>query len=330
MRLKSLTFLFFSILLFSNCDDSFVVNADWKDITIVYGLLNQNDSIHYIKINKAFLNENTNAIELAKITDSLFYADSLSVMLEEWYGSNKQKTIYLTKEYNANKDSGIFAYPGQFLYQTTATLNASYQYKLVVRNPKTGKEMTSQTTLVGNLLPQYPQHNGLITFKPDNTYSVEWYTGKNAFFYDLTVDIKYIEYPKSNPTLITQKTIHWPIFSYRITSNQDGMKLMSIKLEGNGFFDILAYNIKSDMNLNREFKGFDLIFSSGGKEIYIYIDVNKPSAGIIQKKPEYSNINNALGVFSSRNKTIIPARLSSISLDELQNNAKTINLNFVK
>ena len=333
MKLKSLLFFCFAFLIFSGCDDTFVVNADWKDITIIYGLLNQNekDSVHYIKINKAFLNENTSAIEIARVADSLYYKDSLTVMLEEWEGSNKRNTIYLYKIFENNKDSGIFAYPGQYLYRTPVTpLNINYLYKLVVRNPKTGKEMTSQTTLVGNITPLYPPQNGTLPFKADNIYNMQWYTGRHAYFYDLTIDIKYIEYPKSNPTLFTQKVIHWPIFSYRKTPDLNGMSLMSLSLLGSAFFDVMGSNIPVDMNLNREFKGFDLIFSSGGQEIYYYISVNKPSVGIIQKKPEYSNIDNALGVFSSRNQNVIHARLSSLTLDELQRNAKTLNLNFIK
>lgn len=331
MRLKSLIYLCFTILLFSNCDDTFVVNADWKDITIIYGLLNQSDSIQYIKINKAYLNENTNAIELAKVMDSIYYKDSLTVMLEEWSGNNKLNTIYLYKEFSINKDSGLFAYPGQYLYRTPkCKLNIGSEYKLIVKNPKTGKEMTSQTSLVADVLPQYPAENGQITFKPNYKYTVQWYSGKNAYFYDLTVDVLYIEYPKSNPSFITQKVIHWPIFSYNTTQNQDGMKLMSQPLDGNSFFDLLGNSIPVDMNLSREFKGFDLVFSSGGQEIYYYINVNKPSVGIIQKKPEYSNINNGLGVFSSRNQKIIHARLSALSLTEIKKNTKTIDLNFVK
>ena len=276
MRLKILSCLCFAILLFSDCDDSFVVNADWKDITIIYGLLNTNDSINYIKINKAFLNENTNAIELAKIVDSIYYKDSITVLLEEWNGPLLVRNIYLTKEYDTTKDSGIFAYPGQYLYRTPVIkLNINYLYKLLVKNPQTGKEIRSETTLVGNIGTNLPSPNGQVTFKPDNQVDVRWYAGKNAYFYDL-----------------------------------------------------LANNIPVDMNLDREFRRFEFSFSAGGEEIYNYINVNKPSIGIIQKKPEYSNIDNALGVFSSRNKNVFTVYLSSISITEIKKNDKTLNLNF--
>jgi len=103
---------------------------------------------------------------------------------------------------------------------------------------------------------------------------------------------------------------------------------MSVKLDGNTFFDILSNNIPVNMNLDREFKRFELVFSAGGQDIYYYINVNKPSIGIIQKKPEYSNIENALGVFSSRNQNIITCRISPLCVNEIQINPKHLNLNF--
>jgi hypothetical protein len=37
-----------------------------------------------------------------------------------------------------------------------------------------------------------------------------------------------------------------------------------------------------------------------GDDIYTYINVNEPSIGIVQKKPEFTNVVNGIGVFSSR------------------------------
>ena len=44
----------------------------------------------------------------------------------------------------------------------------------------------------------------------------------------------------------------------------------------------------------------DFIFFGGGEDLITYTEVNKPSIGIVQKKPEFSNIKNGLGIFSSR------------------------------
>jgi len=40
-----------------SCNKTLNVNADWREITVVYGLLSQNEDTTYIKITKAFLGE---------------------------------------------------------------------------------------------------------------------------------------------------------------------------------------------------------------------------------------------------------------------------------
>ena len=51
---------------------TFNINAEWQDITVVYGLLDQSRFHHYIRVNKAFLG-NGNALTMAKNFDSTNY-----------------------------------------------------------------------------------------------------------------------------------------------------------------------------------------------------------------------------------------------------------------
>ena len=71
--MKKLTFLFLlSSILFSSCETDFNVNADWQEVTVVYGLLDQNEDKQYIRINKAFLG-NADAFIMASVADSINY-----------------------------------------------------------------------------------------------------------------------------------------------------------------------------------------------------------------------------------------------------------------
>ena len=111
--------LLISFPLFYSCDHTLNVNAPWKDITVVYGLLNQNDSIHYLKITKAFLGEG-NALMFSKIPDSSNYPDKLDVRVEGWeinskYDSSLKQTILFDTTTITNKQEGdsVFYYPYQ-------------------------------------------------------------------------------------------------------------------------------------------------------------------------------------------------------------------------
>ena len=52
------------LVVFSSCETDFDVNAEWDDVTIVYGLLDPNNEIQLIKINKAYLGAG-DAIQMA-------------------------------------------------------------------------------------------------------------------------------------------------------------------------------------------------------------------------------------------------------------------------
>jgi len=49
-----LIFIFTIPCIFVSCETGFNAIADYKEIAIVYGVLNQEDTIHYLRINKAF------------------------------------------------------------------------------------------------------------------------------------------------------------------------------------------------------------------------------------------------------------------------------------
>ena len=79
---KLLLLLPFGLLL-SACSNDFEVTAPWKDIPVVYAILSPQDTAHYIRIEKAFIDPDKSALEIARIPDSLYYPENaISVFLE--------------------------------------------------------------------------------------------------------------------------------------------------------------------------------------------------------------------------------------------------------
>jgi hypothetical protein len=317
------------------CNDDFEVNADWKDISIVYGLLDINDSIHYIKINKAFLNEGSDALWIAANTDSTEYQDSLTVLLEKWLGNVHiiDQDIVLEKTLIGWKNEGVFNNPYQYVYKTPGfhtQLDPKADYRLLINNEKSGKIISSRTELVQNFQPQYPANEGSISFLMEGEIDIRWRTGKNAYFYDLTVGIYYLEWDITSPQNKDTVVLEWPIVRFKRSNNTNGNEEMKINMKGEGFHNFMARNVKPvDLAIHRKFLYMDFHITAGGKEIFYYINVNKPALGAVQKKPEYTNINNGLGIFSSRNSQVLRrVRLSNPSMEELINNPLTMNLNF--
>jgi hypothetical protein len=61
---------------FTSCKNDVEINGEWKDISVVFGLLNQSDTAHYVRISKAFLGEG-DALVFAQQFDSLYYRPEL-------------------------------------------------------------------------------------------------------------------------------------------------------------------------------------------------------------------------------------------------------------
>src|SRR5947207_9325485 len=81
MRKLSAAVIILSVF-YASCSTDFNVTTTWKDITIVYGLLDASDTAQYIKVGKAFLDPSTSALTIAQNPDSLYYND-LTVVLED-------------------------------------------------------------------------------------------------------------------------------------------------------------------------------------------------------------------------------------------------------
>src|SRR5437870_4430063 len=80
--MKKFSAVILLLIFITSCSTDFSVTTSWKDITIIYGLLDASDTAQYIKVGKAFLDPATNAYTIAQNPDSLYYKD-LNVVLQD-------------------------------------------------------------------------------------------------------------------------------------------------------------------------------------------------------------------------------------------------------
>lgn len=324
-------FLFITLVMLS-CKNDIQLNDTWEETNIIYALLNKDDSVHYIRIEKAFLNTDESAYRIAQITDSL-YTDSLLVELIELKNGSINRQIVLDKVYNTKKDSGIFAYPGQYLYRNRGKfkLDSTLTYMLRVKNPRTGYESTASTEILNEIKPGYPGPLiNSINFRLGYKLPFYFSSGKNAKFYDLAIYIKYTEF-EGTDTLgkSVDKELFWQIFKNRALSNTNGFHELRFDVPGDDFFNLMLNSLPINDQITRKLRGFRVNINGGGLDIYNYIQVYRPSLGIVQKKPEYTNINNGLGIFSSRSEWNRTVRPLDLTIDVLVNKEKYKPLNFV-
>jgi hypothetical protein len=327
MKRLLLTSLVASLTLFLlSCNKSLNVNADWKDVTVVYGLLDQTEPIHYVT--KAFLGPG-NALEFAQIPDSSNYLQNLDVTLEEYYGSRLLRTIALHDTLIQDKDSGVFYFPVQKVYCTNTRLSDSMKYNLIIKNTVTKKVIEGSTTMVRDFDIDRPTIYTRANFQSGKNTEVKWTSAVGGKRYQLTVRIRYSETVIGNPASTVIKSLDWIALSGITSLTDNGGQTMDYDITGDAFYLFMGSHILVDPTVSRVLRDCDFIFTVGSEDLNTYIEVNEPSMTIIQEKPTFSDITNGIGLFTSRVvKGVDTLRFSDYTLAEIKTNKYTKDLGF--
>jgi len=145
-----------ALLLFASCKEDFDVAAPYKDITVVYGMLNIADTAHYIRVQKAFLDETKSAIEMAQNPDSIYYPEgALTVRFQEINAAGNITSDEEMSRVDLNaegypKEGGAFASSPNIGYKSKKTLNPANKYRVVIRNTVTGDVDSAETYIITN------------------------------------------------------------------------------------------------------------------------------------------------------------------------------------
>ncbi len=299
MKIKNLLFLILPLLF--SCETDFDVNANWKDVTIVYGLIDPNNEDQLIKINKAYLGQG-DAIQMASISDSTNYDPSNLIVKihrvrEQVFNTYDTLSTVVLADTVLDKDDGLFSTDDNIIYtfkKPSSFYNTNSIYVLEILNLSSGQKVTSETEIINSfsfesLNPSFEWglYNGeLADSLRFRTKNIEWQNSNNGVIYQLDILINYLESGIVNSLSWSQ-----PIVEYSSGN-------MSLKIKGDQFFQFLENNL--DNNTTKQFLNLDLVMTIGAQDLKTYIDVNQPFSGIVQERPVFSNIDNGVGLFSSR------------------------------
>ncbi len=304
-------------LVFTSCETDIDVNAEYKDIPVVYGMINPQDTVHYIKINKAFLGDE-NALNLAANSVNFNYAAGvLDVIVEEYLQDNLVKSYVLVRTENeVPKDAGIFDNSSNVLYKfTEPSINRNSIYKLKIYNKELSKDITSETNIIRNTVVSDPVNTGqkfqfwigTVSAGNSNDKNISVTTGAGAGRVNAKLIFNYVEYYTIASGLDSvNKKIIMPIGETRTTTSL-GNESIAWELKGETFFEnIIKGVVPANVPFlsHRELANISLEFSVAGTELSTFMEVSAPSNSVNQDKPSYTNINNGIGIFSAREKYV--------------------------
>ncbi len=306
---------------FSSCNEDIKVSGDFTETAVVYGLIDQSDSIHLIKITRAFIGPG-NSLEISQIPDSNYFPTVTATITEQFSGGVTGRTWTLfdtivdTKETN-----GVFYAPDQKAYAfytrgkdnsdspTYGPLSstATYNLRILINEGQSSEfEVLGSTEIVTGISTSTDSPNYQFKFA-ENAVSTGQYvstpmfvTHGNSEIVNTKILIDYKEYAGGDSTI---QRIDWTWGELQTgtgpTTNFSG--------QGETFYNLLASACAAGNPAvtRRNLEGITVEIVGGSEDLYNYILVNQPSSSLAQNKPTFTNLtatndHPVIGLFSSR------------------------------
>lgn len=345
-KILTILSLFVSVLGLQSCSENFQVTAPYKPITFVYGLLDIGDTAHYIRIQKAFLDENKSAIDMAKNADSNFYNEGdISVIVKEKSNGVVINTYTLQRVDLNNegypKDTGIFFNSPNYAYKFKAPLNANNTYQLYISNHLNNTNDSSEVGILDTTKFKMTQVESSILNYTLSFYQTTPSTDilSNFALFFSPGSAKYVEGVIRFHWIDSDLVAHTSVvdsadykYATKYITNSGST---TIGVPNTGFYNFLYNVIKpaSSSNISRYIGTTDFFLYGGGDDYYNYLVTTQlQSSGLTsnQIKPTYTNIRgkDIYGIFSSKAVKIKrDVLITDQTIDSIKVNPTTISLN---
>ncbi|MDB9910028.1 hypothetical protein OAC83_00230 [Flavobacteriales bacterium] len=285
-------------IIFTSCDTDFDVNAEWEEVTVVYGLLDAGDEMktQQIKISKAFLGK-MDALQMAQYADSInFDQGELAVKVIRVKNNGIRDTITLD-EVPTLRNVGVFNDSIiVYTFENNNFLNSNFEYELLIKNNITGNEVSSTTNIISEF--NFDMGAGfpfgfIETWIPGNPSAtkfsstvVTWGNSTdNGLQYQIELIFNYNENDIAKNLIYTSTVLE---------------ETNIFEFEGEKIFNFFKNELVKDPLIERKFLSIDLIMTVGSEDLKTYRIINEEITGIVQERPQFTNINNGIGLFSSR------------------------------
>ncbi len=309
-------------LLLQACSTEIDVNAPWQEQTVVTGLIDPNQSVHYLRIHKAYLDPDRNALVVAAIRDSLYHDTSRTrVWIEIWKNGIARDTLACFPfDTVIPAGGGIFSDTLR-LYRFTSPLvngkpllDSSAEHRLRILTPS-GQSISASLYPIGrnNSLPiglppggQLPPNYNGINWSANQGHSVALTLPVNTARYNFGVRAYYDEWcvdsvppgPPPHPDTPGLKLCYldWPITNNGMNPGTG----FTTRVYGRNLFSLMNATLKKEPRTHRRLRGTLFHFYFIDDAFGTYLDVTNSSPSMSDLKPTYTNVTNGYGLYAGR------------------------------
>lgn len=313
--------------IFASCSVDFSPNAKWKEVPVVYSLIDQDDDTSWVRIERAFLGEG-NVYSYGSISDSINYPEGyLQVSLLAIQNGVVKDSIPFTYT-TVDHIDGDFAFQNQPIYfaETRDRLKETYDYfTLKVRRADGTLLCSAQTELIRQTSATLIRHPSIYErfgfFQAGPSALIEWDALQNGRRYQPIIRFYYAE---------NGDTLHLDMPCGIIVASNQATTLQN-RYSQNAFLTTLYEALKDDPAPKTYLKYVDIYLTVANEDFNAYVQTVGHNSSIDLDRQYYSNIEGGIGVFAARRTHLYktcPADSSLVAGRGLYALIKDLNIGF--
>jgi hypothetical protein len=303
------------VVFFSACENDIELNAPYKETTIIFGVLDASADTQFIRINKTFLGEG-NALDMALVKDSSEYDPatvSAYLLKDDETPSEENKLQY---KIIPQREPGVFYDQNVIVYYSTRPLPAvtDNEFETVIYHIEVrigDKVVKASTGLVGmsftkikkpsgNSEIDYSQAGGIILMSSDNyrDVDIEINTPINAKRFEASYIFNYRE-QYIDGTFLNKSIVYNT--AVKKSQNPGVSEILDFPVNSESLFRTIGESTIENENVkNRAILSLEANITICAEDLNTYIDINQPISGIVTERPVFTNVENGIGIFSSK------------------------------
>lgn len=339
--MKRISYLLLPVLLiigFSNCSNDFELTTGETNKPVVYGFLSPKDTATYIRVEKAFVSENTSAFELAQRPEELYYED-IDVTLTSSGNTYTLTRVDGTAE-GYPREEGVFLNSPNYLYKLVLPAGETYEggeeYTLSISDNTSDTIITEVTTpIVHEPTIQFPVPDDEVEWRSSiegqNDIRTQFrFNNATAAIFDVRVRLNYQEAIGGDLNNRVDKSAAFTVLKGIEPDDEDDTSIV-VELLATDILSGIQGAVDASGPGPRFFTSMEVIIDAGSKDLLSFINVGQANTGLTGASvpPTFSNLSNGFGLFSSRNSASVGGiMLVDEARDSLTDGRFTKDLNF--
>lgn len=294
------------IFLFASCEVEFSPNAKWKNIPVVYCLLDQDDDTTWVRVQRCYLAEGS-IYDYGQISDSINYPQGAIDVLLHVYENGKLKDSVVFNYMERNVSSGLFAQNNQPIYwsETKGKLKESYTYALIVRNAADGAVLATTDPI-----PLIKKNEAKLFTKPSITIYDGDTIGSFAFYDNMgtssTTLYCYMKWNALENARLYQPIVRFYYEEQGVRMHVD-LKCPAVSAKSTDtyysrdlFLNELKQQLQADTARKRYIPQVDLFLTACTEDLNTYLTTVTSGSAVSQNAEVYNNIKGGVGLFAAR------------------------------